>query len=667
MSIVAMKKLRLIGVRSQQKDILKDLMLLGCVEITNPDMNNPDFQSLNHDTLESADLILHKSERTKIINSLKKLDKYSPSKGGLLTPLPEIELDKLLDESSISSSLKIADEILDLDEQIRKSVSEENKIRVNLETLAPWKDFDYPLNIRETDTCSVIYGALPATADISVITDALASEVDEAELFEVSQDDNSKYLILVVVKEKYDEAISVLKLYGWSNAALDNFSGSASSAIDDCNNKLDACISNKESLVETITSLGDKRDDLQLCADILDTKIAQEENASKLMDTESAFVFSGWVTAPDVDKLESVLNKYDCAYEIEDPDPEHPEEVPVKLKNNKLTKPFNMVTEMYSLPAYNGLDPNPFIAPFFALFFGIMFADMAYGLILLAAGLIFTYKAKPRGTMKNMAGLLIECGITTTIIGFLTGGFFGDVVSQIGSWFGQEWSIVPHLGTINVAGVAIDLPLDLLSGNNPLYVLILAICLGAIHLFVGVLLGMYLKIRDGQWVDAILNDFCWWVILAGLGLMLLKKGTIVLWIGVGMMILGQLITGKGLGKLTGIVGAVYNGATGYLGDFLSYSRLMALMLAGSVIASVFNQLGGLGNKNGITVGGTILFIFVFCIGHALNFGLNLIGCFVHTLRLQFLEFFGKWYRDGGRRFNPLSIRTKYNVVKEEKN
>ena len=110
---------------------------------------------------------------------------------------------------------------------------------------------------------------------------------------------------------------------------------------------------------------------------------------------------------------------------------------------------------------------------------------------------------------------------------------------------------------------------------------------------------------------------------------------------------------------------MYNGETGYLGDLLSYSRLMALMLAGSVIASVFNQLGSLGNANGMTVGGTILFVLVFCIGHALNFALNLIGCFVHTLRLQFLEFFGKWYRDGGKAFRPLKIQTKYVDIKEE--
>lgn len=665
MSIVAMKKLRLIAVRSQQEEILRDLMLLGCVEINKPTAEEYEQFGIHHQHA-GGDLTRYRNERTKITNALRQLEKYAPEKKGLLTPLPEVEMDKLLDESVIGENLAAAEKISKLDERVRQLTAEESRQRAAIETLTPWKDLDYPLDRKETEYCSIVPGMLPVTVEPATAAEALAQATDEAEMYDVSKDENMQYMILVVAKDSAEAALSALRGAGWMPANLDSCKGTAAEMIAAGEAKLEALAEEKAGCVSGLEAMAEARSAMQLCADTIDTRIAREEGAEKLLNTERTFTFEGWLTAPDEKKLAETLEKYDCAWETEDPDPEHPEEVPVKLKNNKVTAPFNMVTEMYSLPAYNGLDPNPFIAPFFALFFGIMFADMAYGLILLAAGLLFTYKAKPRGTMKYMAGLLIECGITTTIIGFLTAGFFGDALNQIGSWFGKSWSITPYLGTINVAGISIDLPLDLLSGNNPLYVLVLAICLGAVHLFVGVTIGMYLKIRDGQWADAILNDFCWWVMIAGLGFMLLGKGTTVLWVGVGMMVLGSLITGEGFGKITGIVGAIYNGATGYLGDFLSYSRLMALMLAGSVIASVFNQLGSLGNKNGITVGGTILFILVFCIGHALNFGLNLIGCFVHTLRLQFLEFFGKWYRDGGRAFKPLAVSTKYVAVKEDK-
>ena len=531
--------------------------------------------------------------------------------------------------------------------------------------MAPWADMDLPLETRGTKTCDVMLGTLPAAAPLSTATEALGEL--EADVTEISVDRGMRFVVVVYRREAREEVAAALRPVGFSQISMTGVTGTPRENIDRANASLKELAEKKKTAETALAAEGPRREALQLGVDTLGTLVAREETAERLLNTGSTFYFEGWLTAPEEKKLEEVLAPFSCAWETEDPDPAHPEEVPVRLKNNDLTRPYNIVTEMYSLPAYNGLDPNPFIMPFFALFFGIMFADMAYGLILLAAGLLVKLKMKPKkGGMKNAAGLLIECGISTFVMGFLTGGFFGDAVSVIGNWFGKSWNIVPHLGTLRLGSIAINLPLNLMEGNNPLYVLIGAVALGFIHLVVGIGIGVFLKARDGQLLDGVLNDLSWLVILIGLGLMVLGKGTVVLWIGVGMMVLGSVLSGKGLGRITGIFGAVYNGATGWLGDLLSYSRLMALMLAGSVIASVFNQLGSLGNAKGITVGGTILFIAVFCIGHALNFGLNVIGCFVHTLRLQYLEFFGKWYRDGARPFRPLDIKTNFvDIIKEE--
>ena len=659
-----MKKLRLIAVRSQRDEILRELMLLGCVEVTDPD-DMPENELLK--TLSRAprgEASRWRSELVTLQNALRQLNRYAPWKKGLLTPLPVVDVDKVLDESALENDLKIAERILALDVRIRAIAGEESRERAAIEAMTPWMGMDLPLECTGTKTCSLLLGVLPASVDTAAVLAAAQEVTDEVEITQINADKSSRWITLVCVRDKTDEVVRTIRPLGFTALTMTGMKGTPRQNVEASKARLTELAKEKDELVALVVAEAVNRSALQLGVDTLTSRIAREETGEKLMNTQSTFYFEGWLTAPDEKALGETLAKFDCAWATEDPDPAEADKVPVKLRNNKLTGPFNLVTEMYSLPAYNGLDPNPFIMPFFALFFGIMFADMAYGLILLLGGLIFMKKAKPRGGMKNMAGLLIICGITTFLMGFLTGGFFGDAVTVVGGMFCKEWALVPHFGQIRLGeSIVINLPLNLLEGNNPLYVLIAAIGIGFIHLLVGLGIGMYLKIKDGEWADALLNDLCWVVMIIGLGMMLLLKNNIVLYVGIAMLVLGQLITGKGFGKVTGLFGAVYNGATGWLGDLLSYSRLMALMLAGSVIASVFNQLGALG---GGSVGGIILFVVVFCIGHALNFGLNVIGCFVHTLRLQYLEFFGKWYRDGGRPFRPLAVKTKYvDIIKED--
>ena len=194
--------------------------------------------------------------------------------------------------------------------------------------------------------------------------------------------------------------------------------------------------------------------------------------------------------------------------------------------------------------------------------------------------------------------------------------------------------------------------------DDTLMILVGAMALGLIQIVTGMAISFIQKIREGQILDAVWEELTWWIVFAGIGVMALGYGNVVLYIGLALVVLGPIVTGKGLmGKITGIFGSVYNHVTGYFGDILSYSRLMALMLAGSVIAQVFNTLGAI-------PGNVVIFVVISIVGNALNFALNLLGCYVHDLRLQCLEYFGKFYEDGGRPFRPLDLNTKYyNVVK----
>ena len=307
-----------------------------------------------------------------------------------------------------------------------------------------------------------------------------------------------------------------------------------------------------------------------------------------------------------------------------------------------------MVTDMYALPVYGSLDPNPLMAPFFILFYGIMMADMGYGLLMLAMGL-FLWKKKVRGTMDYMGGLLVLCGISTFVVGALTGGFFGDFLSQLAKLIDPKSTFaLPYLFT----------PL-----TDTMAILIGSLVLGFVQILTGMVISFVKKARDGHIMDGIWDEGTWWVIFLGGGLAVLGIGNVagypaVLILGILMLIIGSSRNAKGFGKVTSVFGAVYNGVTGYFSDIMSYSRLMALMLSGSIIASVFNQLGAV-------TGNVIAFVIISALGNALNFALNLLGCYVHDLRLQCLEFFNRFYESGGKPFRPLAYQTNYVEIKEE--
>ena len=657
MAIVKMKRLRLLGMQSDRDSLFRHLQKLGCVEISEPaiDLTDPDWAALAKP--EGRGLAGAREQNNLLNNALETLKNYAPAKGGLFAKRPELSDSELFDEAAYADGLATARSILEGEKAVAALVTEQAKLVSQKAALAPWIALDVPLEMEQTENVSLVFGTIPAKADWPGLQAAVAEATELSALFEAGADQDLRYFLLVCHNTVESICVDAMRPFAFSRASMRGWTGTAADNDRMLDNQLAVLEGKIEEAKAHVASFAPKREVLKLCADRSVQDIACEEAKGHLVDTATAFFLDGWIPAESEEQVAALLGNYTCAWETVEPAPEEYDQVPVKLKSNKLTAPYNVVTEMYSLPAYNGLDPNPFIMPFFALFFGIMFADMAYGLLMFIAGLVALKLMKPKGTMKNMMGLLIQCGISTFVIGFFTGGFFGDAISVVGGIFGKEWTLIPTFGTIRIGeAIAIDLPLNLLEGNNPLYVLILAMVIGVIHLAFAVGIGVYLKIKDKDWLGVV-ADLSWWVIFAGIAVMILAQSNIVLYVGIALMVISAFLQGKGLGRLTGIFGAVYNGLTGYLGDILSYSRLMALMLAGSVIASVFNQLGSLG--------GIFLFIPVFLIGHVLNFALNLIGCFVHTMRLQFLEFFGKWYRDGGKPFRPLNYNTKYVDIKED--
>ena len=639
MAILKMKKLRICGVSEEQTQLIRQLQLLGSVEIGAPCAltDTQGVQVFCAGDGKSADALLRTSAR--LTSALETLKHYETKKGGLFAARPEKTIGELFSDEAYAAALDTAQAVLDAQDARSRLAAEKSRLTAVRESFVPWQQLPLPLETLGTQHTRILLGTVPAQTDLEALRARVFEAADEVQLEQISTDQQSLYLLVFVHKCAAEAVGAALREAGFALTTFDGVQGTAAENIRRTDEAIAACEQQDAEKLAELTALAEQKPALQLAFDRCTQEISKAQAADRLVHSEKTFCLGGWVPCEDVGKLEALLSGFCCAWELTDPAPEEYPDVPVKLKNNKLTWPLNMVTEMYSLPAYDGVDPNPLMAPFFILFYGIMMADMGYGLLMILASIIITKKSRPKGTSGQMFGLMFSCGISTFLMGALTGGFFGDFLPQLVGIIDPDttFKALPSLFT----------PLD-----DTITILIGAMALGFVQIVTGMAISFVEKIKKGQIMDAIWEELTWWVVFAGIACMALGVTNIVLYVGLAMVVVGSGWSAKGFGKVTAIFGSVYNHVTGYFGDILSYSRLMTLMLAGSVIASVFNTLGAI-------PGNVVFFLLVSVAGNGLNFALNLLSCYVHDLRLQCLEYFGKFYQDGGKPFEPLAINTKY--------
>ena len=639
MAILKMKKLRICGVSEEQTQLIRQLQLLGSVEIGAPCAltDTQGVQVFCAGDGKSADALLRTSAR--LTSALETLKHYETKKGGLFAARPEKTIGELFSDEAYAAALDTAQAVLDAQDARSRLAAEKSRLTAVRESFVPWQQLPLPLETLGTQHTRILLGTVPAQTDLESLRAKVFEAADEVQLEQISADQQSLYLLVFVHKCAAEAVGAALREAGFALTTFDGVQGTAAENIRRTDEAIAACEQQDAEKLAELTALAEQKPALQLAFDRCTQEISKAQAADRLVHSEKTFCLGGWVPCEDVGKLEALLSGFCCAWELTDPAPEEYPDVPVKLKNNKLTWPLNMVTEMYSLPAYDGVDPNPLMAPFFILFYGIMMADMGYGLLMILASIIITKKSRPKGTSGQMFGLMFSCGISTFLMGALTGGFFGDFLPQLVGIIDPDttFKALPSLFT----------PLD-----DTITILIGAMALGFVQIVTGMAISFVEKIKKGQIMDAIWEELTWWVVFAGIACMALGVTNIVLCVGLAMVVVGSGWSAKGFGKVTAIFGSVYNHVTGYFGDILSYSRLMTLMLAGSVIASVFNTLGAI-------PGNVVIFLIISALGNGLNFALNLLSCYVHDLRLQCLEYFGKFYQDGGKPFEPLAINTKY--------
>ena len=646
MAIVKMKRLHLLALAKDHDAMLRQLQHMGCVEISEPDMEQlPD--SLQRCDSAVADCLAQQRQLQTAMDTLRRLAPKAKS-GGLLTPRPRISEADYLNETDLASELDAARQINELTAELNRLTAKEAQLHADRTALLPWQTLDIPTELTGTRRTDITTGTLPPFAGWDEVQGALNAQIPEAELYQLSASREQQCVLLITHKAVTAQALELLRGYGFSSGQLKGRTGTVQQLLDTLTQQEEQTAREKADVQQKLTAFAARMEALQLCADRLATRQMREENRHRLLTDGCIVAFDGWVSAEKLPKLTAWLDTMDCAYDVADPTEEEIPHVPVALKGNVLTRSMNCITEQYSLPAYDGVDPNPVMAPFFIFFFGMMMADMAYGLLMILGSLLFLKKKRPDN--RSFMEMIFWCGITTFIFGALTGGFLGDFIPQLCRMINPESTFaLPSLFD----------PL-----NDTMAIMVGSLVLGVIQIFTGMAVSVVEKCRKGCFPDALWDEITWWIILAGGAMAVLGVGSVsgvpvVLCAGCLMLIYGAGRGKKGFGKVTSLVGVVYNGVTGFFSDILSYVRLMALMLSGAVLAQVFNMLGA-------STGNIVGFIVISLVGNTLNLALNLLGCYVHDMRLQFLEFFGRFYKEGGKAYRPLRLQAKHvEIIKEE--
>lgn len=670
MAIVPMKKVLICGLKKDRKGTLELLQRQGVLEISNVLEEDETFRKMD---VTSSKTVF---ERNAVIaeQALVVLEKYAPEEKGMLSAFAGREV-LSVDEYEGNAvnhdeAMKKACRIQEYAKQIGESSAQIPKLEQQLEALTPWKTFDLPLDFKGTKKSAAFIGSIQEEISLEQITEQLGSLTDQAETVDVTIVSASKQQTCLFIVCSITEADSVedaLKKMNFVKPPLTSMVPAKRAAK--LEEELKAVNDQIEAAQGKIAAMGADREDIRFVADYYTMRSEKYSVLSGLVQSRNVFFITGYVPVDKAQSLEKLLtDRYDTAVEFSEP--EAKEDVPVLLHNNKFVEPVEGVIESYSLPGKGEMDPSPVVAVFYYVLFGLMLSDAAYGLIMVGgcAYCLLKLKNMEPGFKKTMK-MFMFCGVSTAFWGFMFGSFFGDAVNVIATTFFNR----PDIRLAPIWFEPVSLPMKML---------VFAFVLGIIHLFTGLGVKLYSCIKSGQVLDGIYDVIFWYMLVGGGIVYLLTMSMFTEMLGLSFTLpasagsvasvaaviglAGIVLTGGRESKnwfkrlLKGLYGAY--GVTSYLSDILSYSRLLALGLATSVISTVFNKMGSM---VGNSIPGIIVFILVFIIGHSLNLAINALGAYVHTNRLQFVEFFGKFYEGGGRKFEPFAIHTKYYKVKED--
>ncbi len=670
----------------EQKDaVLDSLQQKGVLEVSvPPETEGLTFGEYTADTAEAERNIQYLS------SARETLAKYVSEKKPLtamLEPRKELSTQEyLMRGGEVGRVLGACGSVLEKDRRISELRADNVRLRTLSDTLEPWRNADVPLSAGQTSKISYFFGSIKGKTSREDILKLLADSMqgnDCTEIETVSSDELQTNIAVFCMKKDAEDVENILRSAGF--ARVPECSGSAAETIADCARQIQDNESEISSLAQALSQESALFSDIDFAADWYAVRKDKFSACGKIPQSAHVFYLKGYIAECDVKRVKPYIEKhFDAAVEISEPAED--EDVPVILSNNAFAAPLENITGMYSMPSKGDIDPTGVMAFFYYFFFGMMLSDAGYGLIIvIATAALLLFKRNMETPLKNTVKMYFFCGLSTVFWGAMYGSWFGDAASVISvNFLGKPTGYTP----------AFFKPVWTDAVNDLMNVLIVCFIFGLVHLFTGVVLKGITDIKNGSKFDAFCDTVPTFLTIVGIapvffGLFLQDSipdgysalGTFIfnaiksvhaglskvnIPILIAGLILVVLTSGRDAesigGKIGGGLYGMYNLVGGYLGDVLSYARLLALGLATGVIAGVMNMLGTLPQNSTVKL---ILFIIVFIFGHIANLSINVIGAYVHTNRLQYVEFFGKFYEGGGRAFVPLAANTKTYKIREE--
>ena len=608
--IVPMKKAHIIVLKEDKTKLLTSLQKYGVLMIIDEEArDNPS----NQNTIDRAE---------KSIKFIKEFAKIKRPLGFL----NEVSYEELV--SVDPKRIKLLDEIESLDLRIINLKSSIEQKQLEIKNILPWSDLDFPICETNSLKHAVFnYGYISPTNSLELNKLFIENDVVFKFLGNSNELGNAVYFFTI----KNDlEITDQARQLGFVSTSLKEKDILIKDAIENYFLEIEGFEKEIEICKHRLLEISDSLKELEILNDQLTT--FNEVEKVKGQETDFVTIVTGWVRSDKLDVLEKSIKDSTECYELEIKDPEEDETPPTFTKNNQFVEPFETITDMFSMPNQNDIDPNPFMSLWYWILFGIMMGDAGYGaLMIILFGLLIKI-LKPQGESIKLYKLLMYSGITTIFWGVMFGSYFG----------------------VTYKPILVD-PM-----KDPLKMLIISLIIGALHIISGMLAMAYKNAKEKKYLDILYDQVSWIIVIIGLGFLFLPNlaniGKYMAIAGAALILFFGSRDAKNIfGRLGGGAWKLY-GVTGYMSDILSYSRLLALGLSTAVVSMVMNMLAGMVQGSAV---GFAFSILIYIIGHTFNLAMGLLSAYVHDSRLQYIEFFGKFYEGGGYKFEPLSLKTKH--------